>query len=105
MVKELEEITSHKDDDPQGVLNTEVERAVRSLKCNKSFDSDRIVAVMLQAGEEYLARQIHELCINACHEGTIHRNGANLFWLLLKRLKTQLDPYIPKEQASSRKVR
>ena len=71
MVKELEEITPPSDEDPQDILCAEVQKAIRSLKCNKSPGSDGVTAEMLQAGGEQLARQIHKLCNKAWHEGTI----------------------------------
>ena len=71
MVKELDEITPPIDEDPQDILYEEVEKAIRSLKCHKSPGSDGITAEMLQAGGEQLARQIHQLCNKAWHEGTI----------------------------------
>ena len=71
MVKELDEITPPNDEDPQDILYEEVEKAIRSLKCHKSPSSDGITAEMLQGGGEQLARQIHQLCNKAWHEGTI----------------------------------
>jgi hypothetical protein len=59
MVKELEEITPPNDEDPQEILCAEVQKAIRSLKCNESPGSDVITAEMLQAGGEQRARQIH----------------------------------------------
>lgn len=44
MVKELEDITPSNDEDPQDILYAEVDRAIRSLKANKSPGSDGITA-------------------------------------------------------------
>ena len=135
MVKELEEITPPNNENPQDILYTEVERAIRSLKCNKSPGPDGITAEMLQAGGEQLARQIHKLCNKAWQDGTIpeewsksiivpipkkgdlsqcgnyrtisliNHTGKVFLTVLLNRLKAQLDPYISEEQAGFRKDR
>ncbi|CAF1527450.1 unnamed protein product [Adineta ricciae] len=135
VIKELEEITPPNDEDPQDILYAEVQKAIYSLKCNKSPGSDGITAEMLQAGGEQLARQIHKLCNKAWHEGTIpeewsksilvpipkkgdlsqccnyrtisliNHTGKVFLTVLLNRLKTQLDPYLSEEQAGFRKDR
>lgn len=135
MVKELEEITPPRDEDPQDILYAEVQKAIRSLKCNKSPCSDGITAEMLQAGGEQLARQIHKLCNKAWQEGTIPEEwsksilvpipkkedlsrsnnyrttslinhvGKVFLTVLLNRLKIQLDSYLSEEQAGFTKDR
>ena len=135
MVKELEEITPPSNEDPQDIQYAEVQKAIRSLKCNKSPGSDGITAEMLQAGWKQLARQIHKLCNKAWHEGTIsegwsksipvpipkkgdlshcsnyrtisliNHTGKVFLTVLLNRLKTQLDPYLSEAQAGFRKDR
>ena len=76
MIKELEEITPPNDEDPQDILYAEVQKAIHTLKCNKSPGSDGITAEMLQAGGQQLARQIHKLCNKAWYEGTIPEEGS-----------------------------
>jgi hypothetical protein len=135
MVKELEDIAPPENDDPQDILYSEVEEAIRALKRNKSPGSDGITAEMLQAGGEQLARQIHTLCNKAWVESTIpeewgksilvpipkkgdlsncsnyrtisliNHTGKVLLIVLLNRLKNQLDPYLSEEQAGFRKDR
>ena len=135
MVRELEEITPPNDEDPQDILYAEVQKAIHSLKGNKSPGSDGITAEMLQAGGEKLARQIHKLCNKAWHEGTIpeewsksilvpipkkgdlsrccnyrtisliNHTGKVFLTVLLNRLKAHLDPYLSEEQAGFRKDR
>jgi L-rhamnose mutarotase len=135
VVKELEEITPHNDEDPQDILYSEVEEAIRTLKRNKSPGSDGITAEMLQAGGEQLVRHIHKLCNKAWHKGTIPEDwgksilvpipkkvdlsecsnyrrislishtGKVLLIVLLNRLKQQLDPFLSEEQAGFRKDR
>jgi hypothetical protein len=135
MVKELEEITSLNNEDPQDILYSEVQEAIRALKKNKSPGSDGITSEMLQAGGEQLAHEIHKLCNKAWHEGTIpgewgksilvpipkkgdlsecsnyrtisliNHTGKVLLIVLLNRLKQQLDPHLSEEQAGFRKDR
>jgi hypothetical protein len=135
MVKELEEITPIINEDPQDILYSEVEEAIRTLKKNKSPGSDGIIAEMLQAGGEKLVHQIHKLCNKAWDEGTIpgewgksilvpipkkgdhsecsnyrtisliNHTGKVLLIVLLNRLKQQLDPHLSEEQAGFRKDR
>ena len=71
MVKELEGIFPSYEEDPQDILYSEVEEAIRTLTCNNSPGSDSIRAEMIQAGGEQLAHEIHKLCNKAWHEGTI----------------------------------
>jgi hypothetical protein len=71
MVKELEEITPPKNEDPQGILYCEVQSAIHALKRNKSPGSDGITTKMLEAEGEQLARKIHKLCNKVWNEGTI----------------------------------
>jgi hypothetical protein len=135
MVKELEEITPVNNEDPQDILYSEVQEAIRTLKKNKSPGSDGITSEMLQAGGEQLAHEIHKLCNKAWDEGTIpgewgksilvpipkkgdlsecsnyrtisliNHTGKVLIIVLLNRLKQKLDPHLSEEQAGFRKDR
>ena len=135
MVTELEKITPLEGEEPQDILYAEVQRAISTLKSNKSPGSDGITGEMLKAGGEPLARQIHELCNRAWHEGTvpeewsksilvpipkkgdlsecsnyrtislINHTGKVFLTVLLNRLKSRLDPYLSEEQAGFRKDR
>ena len=135
MIKELKDIAPPGNEDPQGILYSEVQAAINSFKRNKSPGSDGVTAEMLQAGGESLSRQIHKLCNNAWHEGTIpekwgksilvpipkkgdlsncsnyrtisliNHTGKVLLKVLLNRLKNHLDPYLAEEQAGFRKDR
>ncbi|CAF3252389.1 unnamed protein product, partial [Rotaria socialis] len=71
MVKELEGIFPSYEEDPQDILYSEVEEAIRTLKSNKIPGSDGITAEMIQAGGEQLTHEIHSLCNKAWHEGVI----------------------------------
>ncbi|CAF2067958.1 unnamed protein product [Rotaria magnacalcarata] len=71
MVKELEGISPSYKEDPQGILYSEVEEAIRTLKSKKSPGSDGITAEMIQAGGEQLTHKIHSLCSKVWHEGVI----------------------------------
>ncbi|CAF5055729.1 unnamed protein product, partial [Rotaria magnacalcarata] len=71
MVKELEGISPSYKEDPQDILYSEVEEAIRTLKSNKSPGSDGITAEMIQAGGEQLTHEIHSLCNKAWHKGVI----------------------------------
>ncbi|CAF1924031.1 unnamed protein product [Rotaria magnacalcarata] len=71
MAKELEGIFHSYEEDPQDILYSEVEEAIRTLKSNKSPGSDGITADMIQAGCEQLTHEIHSLCNKAWHEGVI----------------------------------
>ena len=58
-------ITPTSTEEPQNILYSEVEEAMRTLKRNKSPESDEITAQMIQTGGEQLVRQIHLLCNKA----------------------------------------
>ena len=135
VLQSKDEITPLNEEDPQDILYAEVQRVIGALKSNKSPGSDGITGEMLKAGGEPLARQIHELCNKAWHEGTIpeewsksilvpipkkgdlsqcsnyrtisliNHTGKILLTVLLNRLKSQLDPYLSEEQAGFRKDR
>ena len=135
MVAELGKISPLNDEDPHDILYAEVKRAIGALKSNKSPGSDGITGEMLKSGGEPLARQIHELCNKAWHEGTIpeewsksilvrvpkkgdlsqcssyrtisliNHTGKVFLTVLLHRPKSQLDPYLSEEQAGFRKDR
>ncbi|CAF3185570.1 unnamed protein product [Rotaria socialis] len=135
MVKELEGIFPSYKEDPQDILYSEVEEAIRTLKSNKSPGSDGITAEMIQAGGEQLTHEIHSLCNKAWHEGVIpeewgksilipipkkgdlsecanyrtvsliSHTGKILLTVLLNRLKRHLDPYLSEEQAGFRQDR
>ena len=135
MVKELEETTPPTNDDSHDILYSEVQNAIHTLKRNKSPGSDGITAEMLQAGGEQLARQMLKLCNKAWDEGTIpeewsksilvsllkkgdlsncsnyrtisliNHTGKVFLTVLLKRLKSHLDPYLSEEQAGFGKDR
>ena len=135
MVQELEDIAPPGGSDEVDILYSEVQAAIRVLKQNKSPGSDGIIAEMIQAGGEPLARQIHMLCNKAWREGTIpeewgksilipipkkgdlsncsnyrtisliNHTGKVLLIVLLNRLKNHLDPYLSEEQAGFRKDR
>ena len=62
MIKDLEMITPTSTEEPQNILYSEVEEAMRTLKRNKSPESDEITAQMIQTAGEQLVRQIHLLC-------------------------------------------
>ena len=71
MTKDLEIRTPTSTEEPQNILYSEVEEAIRILKRNRSPGSDEITAEMIQAGEEQLVRQIHLLCNKAWNKSTI----------------------------------
>ena len=71
MARDLEMIASTSIEEPQNILYSEVEEAIRTLKRNKSPGSDGITAEMIQTGGEQLVRQIHLLCNKAWNESTI----------------------------------
>ena len=56
MAKDLEMITPTSTEEPQNILYSEVEEAIRARKRNRSPGSDGITAEMIQAGEEQLVR-------------------------------------------------
>ena len=121
------------DGDLHEVLYSEIQAAIHSLKKNKSPGSDGITAELLQAGGEQLTSQMHTLCNEAWQEGTIpedwgksfqvplpkkgdlsncsnyrtisliNHTGKVFLAVLLNRLKSQLSPYLSKEQAGFRK--
>lgn len=135
MVEELENIAPSTIEDAPDILYSEIEAAIQTLKKNKSPGSDGIMAEMLQAAYEKLARQIHNLCNKAWNEGTIpedwgksilvpipkkgdlsncsnyrtisliNHTGKIVLIVLLNRLKCHLDPYLSEEQAGFRKDR
>lgn len=135
MVKELEQITPSSEDNPSGILYSEIEDAITKLKKNKSPGTDGITAEMLQAGGKALIHKIHELCNRAWNDETIpeqwgrsilvpipkkgdisdcsnyrtisliNHMGKVLLLVLLNRLKHHLDPYLSEEQAGFRKDR
>ena len=135
IVRDLKRITPTNTEEPQGILYSEVEEAIRSLKKNKNSGPDGITAEMLQAGGEQLTREIHKLCNKAWQEGTIPKEwgksilvpipkkgdlsecsnyrtislishtGKVLLIVLLNRLKQQLEPHLSEEQAGFRKDR
>ena len=49
IVRDLKRITPTNTEEPQGILYSEVEEAIRSLKKNKRLGPDGITAEMLQA--------------------------------------------------------
>ena len=135
MTKDLEMITPTSTEEPQNILYSEVEEAIRTLKRNRSPGSDEITAEMIQAGGEQLVRQIHLLCNKAWNESTIpeewsksvlvpipkkgdlsqcanyrtipliNHTGKILLIILLNRLKNQLEPHVSEEQVGFRKDR
>ena len=135
MTKDLKMITPISTEEPQNILYSEVEEAIRTLKRNRSPGSDEITAKMIQAGEEQLVRQIHLLCNKAWNESTIpeewsksilvpipkkgdlsqctncrtvfliNHTGKILLIVLLNRFKQQLEPHLSEEQAGFRKDR
>ena len=135
MARDLEMIAPTSIEEPQNILYSEVEEAIRTLKRNKSPGSDGITAEMIQAGGEQLVRQIHLLCNKAWNESTIpeewsksilvpvpkkgdlsqcanyrtisliNHTGKILLIILLNRLKHQLEPHLSEEQAGFRKDR
>ena len=132
MTKHLEMITPTSIEEPQNILYSEVEEAIRTLKRNKSPGSDGITAEMIQAGGEQLVRQIHLLCNKAWNESTIpeewsksilvpipkkgdlsqcanyrtisliNHTGKIRLIILLNRSKHQLEPHFSEEQAGFR---
>lgn len=54
----------HQEKEPD-ILKSEVERAIRKLKCRKAAGHDGITAEMIQAGGETVIEQIHEICQKA----------------------------------------
>ena len=132
IVKELEGIFPSYEENPQDILYSEVEEAIRTLKSNKSPGSDGITAEMIQAGGEQLTHEIHSLCNKAWHEGVIpeewgksilipipkkgdlsecanyrtisliSHTGKILLTVLLNRLKRHVDSYLSEEQAEFR---
>ena len=135
MARDLEMIAPTSIEEPQNILYSEVEEAMRTLKRNKSPGSDGITAEMIQEGGEQLVRQIHPLCNKAWNESTIpeewsksilvpipkkgdlsqcanyrtisliNHTGKILLIILLNRLKHQLEPHLSEEQAGFRKDR
>ena len=71
MTRDLKKITPTSTEEPQNILYSEVEEAIRTLKRNKSPGSDGITAEMIQARGDQLVRQIHQLCNKARSENTI----------------------------------
>ena len=71
MAEDLKKITPTSTAEPQNILYSEVEEALRTLKRNKSPGPDEITAEMIQAGGEQLVRQIHQLCNKVWSETTI----------------------------------
>ncbi|CAF4955483.1 unnamed protein product [Rotaria socialis] len=123
MAMGLEGIFPSYEEDPQDILYSEVEEAIRTLKSNKSSGSDGTTAEMIQAGDEQLVHEIHKLCNKAWHERAIPedwwksilvpipKKGDSsecdnyrtiLLTVLLNRLKRRLDPYLSEEQAGFR---
>ena len=78
VVRELEMITPTSTEEPQNILYSEVEEAIRTLKRKKSPGSDGITAEMIQAGGEQLVRQIHLYAIKPGTRVPFHKNGASL---------------------------
>ena len=135
MAKGLEMITPASTEEPQNILYSEVEEAIRTLKRNKSPGTDEITDETIQASGEQLVRQIHLLYNKAWNESTIpeecnksilvpipkkgdvsrcanyrtvsliNHTGKILLIVLLNRLKQQLKPHLPEEQAGFRKDR
>ena len=64
MARDLKKRTPTSTEEPQNICS-EVEEAILTLKRNKSPGSDEITAEMIQAEEEQLVRQIHQLCNKA----------------------------------------
>ena len=86
MTKDLEMITFTSTEEPQNILYSEVEEAIRTLKRNKSPGSDEITAEMIQAGGEQLVPQIHLLCNKAWNESTIPEEWSkSILVLILKK--------------------
>ena len=54
MARDLKKIIPTSTGEPQNILCSEVEEAIRTLKRNKSPGSDGITAEMIQAGEDQL---------------------------------------------------
>ena len=71
MAEDLKKITPTSTEEPQNILYSEVEEAIRTLKRNKSPGLDGITVEMIQADGEQLVRQIHQLCNKAWSESTI----------------------------------
>ena len=135
MARDFKKMTPTNIEEPQNILYSEVEEAMRTLKRNKSPRSDGITAEMIQAGGEQLIRQIHWLCNKAWNEGTIleewsksilvpipkkgdlsqyanyrtisliNHTGKILLIVLRNRLKHQLEPHLSEEQAEFTKDR
>ena len=135
MAKGLEMIKSTSREEPQNILYSEVEEAIRTLKRNKSPRSDGFTAEMIQEGGEQLVRQIYWLYNKAWSEGTIpvewsksilvpipkrgnliqcenyrtisliNHTRKILPIVLLNRLKQQLESHLSEGQAGFRKDR
>ena len=131
MTNDLDIITPTRTEEPQNILYSQVEDAIRTLKTNQSPPSDEITAEMIQAGGEQLLRQIHLLCnqstipqqwsksilltihnkahLSRCANyrtiSLINHTGKILLIVLLNRLKQQLQAHLSEEQARFTKDR
>ena len=133
MARDLEKIASTCTEEPQNILYSEVEEPICTLKRNKSPDSFRITAEMIQAGKKQLVRQIYPLCNQVWSKGAIleewnksllvpipkkgdlrqcvnyitisliNHTEKILLIVLLNRLKQQLQFHLSEEQAQFRK--
>ena len=76
MTKDIEIITPTSTEEPQNILYSQVEEAIRTLKRNKSPGSDQITAEMIQAGGEQLRRHYE---IRPGIRALSQKNGASIF--------------------------